>query len=48
MENSYEPIIELEKFKKVQEEMRLRSNIEIIDGKVKRKGTHYSIKKNKV
>ncbi|WP_297418884.1 recombinase family protein [Clostridium sp.] len=48
MENSHEPIIELGKFKNVQEEMRLRSNIEILNGKVKRKGTHYSIKKNKV
>ncbi|AGY77753.1 recombinase family protein [Clostridium autoethanogenum] len=47
MENAHEPMIELERFEQVQEDMRLRSNIEILDGKVKRKGTHYSIKKEK-
>lgn len=32
----------IEVFEKIQEEIRARSNIEIIDGKVKRKNTHYS------
>lgn len=42
MENNHEPIISTEVFEKVQEEINIRSNIEIVDGKVKRKNTHYS------
>lgn len=42
LENAHEPIIEAEKFEQVQEEMRRRSNVEVIEGKVKRKGTRYS------
>ncbi|NLM49144.1 MAG: hypothetical protein GX198_10200 [Epulopiscium sp.] len=45
LENAHEPIIELEKFEQVQEEMRRRSNVEVIEGKIKRKGTRYSTKK---
>jgi len=45
LENAHEPIIELEKFEKVQEEMRRRSNVEVIEGKIKRKGIRYSTKK---
>lgn len=47
VENAHEPIIELEKFEQVQEEMKRRSNVEIVEGEVKRKETHYSIKKEK-
>lgn len=46
MEDVHEPIIKLEKFEQVQEEMKRRSNIEIVDGKVKRKETHYSAKQD--
>lgn len=46
MEDAHEPIVELEKFEQVQEEMKRRSNIEIVDGKVKRKETHYSAKQD--
>ncbi|MGN9163010.1 recombinase family protein [Clostridium sulfidigenes] len=45
LENAHEPIIEHEKFEKVQEEIIHRSNVEIVDGKIKRKRTHYSSKK---
>ncbi len=44
MENNHEPIISIEVFEKVQEEISIRSNIEIVDGKAKRKSTHYSSK----
>ena len=44
MENNHEPIISIEVFENVQESIRARSNIEIIDGKVRRKNTHYSSK----
>jgi DNA invertase Pin-like site-specific DNA recombinase len=47
MKNAHEPIIEEEKFNRVQEEMKRRSNIEIVFGKAKRKGTHYSSKRKK-
>ncbi len=46
MENNHETIIYIEVFKKVQEEISIRSNIEIVNGKVKRKNTHYSSKLN--
>lgn len=42
MKNNHEHIISDEVFEKVQEAIRIRSNIEIIDGEVKRKNTHYS------
>lgn len=42
MENNHEHIISIERFEKVQKAIRIRSNIEIVDGKVKRKNTHYS------
>ncbi|MEW8994437.1 recombinase family protein [Clostridium sp.] len=42
MENAHEPIINMEIFEQVKEEMKRRSNIEIVDGKAKRKNTHYS------
>ena len=42
MKNNHEPIISIEVFEKVQETIRIRSNIEIVDGKVKRKNSHYS------
>lgn len=42
MKDAHEPIISIEVFEKVEEEMKRRSNIEIIDGKAKRKTTHYS------
>jgi DNA invertase Pin-like site-specific DNA recombinase len=44
MKDSHEPIILNEVFQKVQEEMNSRSNIEVVNGKTKRKGTHYSSK----
>lgn len=47
MKNAHEPIIEDEKFEQVQEEMKCRSNVEIVFGKLKRKGTHYSSKREK-
>jgi site-specific DNA recombinase len=46
MKYAHEPIIEEEKFEQVQEEMKLRSNIEVVYGKTKRKGTHYSSKRD--
>ena len=46
MKDAHEPIIGIEKFEQAQEEMKRRSNIEIVDGAVKRKGTHYSSKQN--
>lgn len=47
MKDAHEPIIELVKFEKAQEEMKRRSNIEIVNGAAKRKGTHYSSKQRK-
>jgi len=44
MKNAHESIISIEVFEKVQEEMKCRSNIEMVEGKAKRKGTHYSSK----
>ena len=45
LEDAHEPIVEREKFEQVQEEMKRRSNVEIVDGKRIRKRTHYSSKK---
>ena len=47
MKNAHEPIIQEEKFERIQEEMKRRSNIEIVFGQTKRKGTHYSSKREK-
>lgn len=47
MKNAHEPIIESEKFERAQAEMKRRSNIEIVFGKARRKGTHYSAKHDK-
>lgn len=47
MRSAHEPIIEEERFEQVQEEMKRRSNIEIVNGKAIRKGTHYSSKREK-
>lgn len=44
MEEAHEPIISRELFNEVQEEIKRRSNIEVVDGKAKRKSTHYSSK----
>jgi site-specific DNA recombinase len=44
MKEAHEPIISNEVFEQVQEEMKRRSNIELVDGKSKRKDTHYSAK----
>ena len=44
IQNAHEPIIELEKFEQVQVEIKCRSNVEIVNGKVVRKGKHYSTK----
>ncbi len=51
MKDAHEPIISIEVFEKVEEEMKRRSNIEIVDGKAKRKTTHYSasdVRTNKI
>lgn len=45
MKDAHDPIIDLEKFEQVQEEMKRRSNIETVNGAVKRKGYHYSSKR---
>ncbi len=47
MKNAHEPIIEEEKFERVQEEMKRRSNIEIVFEKTKRKSSHYSARREK-
>lgn len=47
MKNVHEPIIEVEKFELVQKEIKRRSNIEFVNGRVKGKGTHYSSKRKK-
>ena len=44
MKEAHQPIISNEVFEQVKEEIKRRSNIEIIDGKTKRKNTHYSAK----
>lgn len=44
MKESHTPIIPIETFEQVQEEIRRRSNIERVNEKVKRKSTHYSTK----
>lgn len=44
MKDAHEPIIEFEKYERVQEEMKRRSNIEIVNGRAIRKETHYSTK----
>lgn len=44
MQDAHEPIIESEIFEKVQVKLKRRSNIEIVNGIAKRKGTHYSSK----
>lgn len=46
--HAHEPIIGEEMYEQVQAEISLRSNIEIIDGMAKRKGTHYSAKREKI
>jgi site-specific DNA recombinase len=45
MKNTHEQIIESEIFEQVQTEIKRRSNIEIINGKARGKGTHYSTKR---
>ena len=45
MEEGHTPLISKELFEKVQEEIKRRSNIEIVDGEAIRKDTHYSAKK---
>jgi len=47
MKDAHEPIIESKIFEKVQAEMKRRSNVEIVFGKAKRKGTYYSSKREK-
>ena len=47
MKNAHEPIIEEEKFERVQAEMKRRSNTEFVFGMAKRKRTHYSSKREK-
>lgn len=44
MDNVHEGIISAEQFEAVREERKRRSNIEVVDGVRKRKGTHYSCK----
>ncbi|WP_337527581.1 recombinase family protein [Zhenhengia sp.] len=43
-EEAHEPIVSSELFEQVQEEIKRRSNIEVVDGKKQRKKTHYSSK----
>jgi len=47
MKNAHEPIIGEERFRQVQAEIKHRSNVEIVCGKAKRRGTHYSSKRDK-
>lgn len=47
MKNAHEPIIKEEVYDRVQAEMQRRSNTEVINGKTKRKDTHYSSKQEK-
>ncbi len=44
IKDAHEPIIPIDVFEKVQEEIKSRSNIEVVDDKAKRKSTHYSSK----
>lgn len=44
MEEAHQPIVSSEVFDQVQEEIKRRSNVELVDGKTKRKNTHYSAK----
>lgn len=44
MEEAHDPIISKETFEQVQEEIKRRSNTEVVNGETKRKGTHYSSK----
>lgn len=45
MKDAHEPIMGIEIFEQAQEEMKRRSNVEIVNGAVKRKNTHYSSKR---
>ena len=45
MEEAHDPIISKKTFEQVQEEMKRRSNIEVVCGRRQRKKTHYSAKK---
>ena len=47
MKNAHEPIIKEEMFDRVQAEMQRRSNTEVVNGKTKRKDTHFSSKQEK-
>ena len=47
MKNAHEPIINEEIYDRVQAEMQRRSNTEVVNGKTKRKDTHYSSKQEK-
>lgn len=47
MKNAHEPIIDEEMYDRVQVEIQRRSNTEVINGKTKRKDTHYSSKQEK-
>lgn len=44
MKEAHTPIIPIGVFEQVQEEIKRRSNMEVVDGKAKRKNTHYSAK----
>ena len=44
-EDAHEPIIDIQTFEKVQEEMKRRSNVGIVDGRYMRKKSHYSSRK---
>jgi len=44
MKEAHEPIISNEIFEQVKKEIKRRSNIELVDGKTKRRNTHYSAK----
>lgn len=46
IQDAHEPIISIEIFQKVQEEIKCRSSIEMVEGKFKRKSTHYSAGKS--
>lgn len=46
IQDAHEPIISIEIFEKVQEEIKSRSNIEEVNGKTRRKSTHYSAKES--
>lgn len=47
MKNAHEPIIKEEMYDQAQTEMQRRSNTEAVNGKTKRKDTHYSSKQEK-